>query len=574
MPQLQPSRRALTSALLCVLVSISARTAHAQDTWGVIVATTRPTEMQRAIETADHSAAALSATVGGVIPNERAVARVESALSEPFRAAPPEIARRLGQAAEAVLEDVAFGRNQQGLDVGQPLLAELDPHLAGLGRDEQSASDVANLCLYLVRAHVQKRDLGAARQQVQVCLRLVPDLRADERLHPPSVRDLLSETRASLERGEGGILAVHAAPTDPEGCAIRVNGRRMGQTPWARLPLPPGPYVVQIECAADRAGRVHPVQVAGDSPTRVMIHAELAQRLTTRPALALVYTSREQLANHLPEDVALIAHALGATRMLAAVDDGRNLAVRAFAVSDEGPLLVGSAPVPEPIDMTRSREAVAAVLSGRQLDAPVDAAAPTGGVMGEPARMEAGGGGGAPNVASIVLGSILALGGAAGLGVGWYYWTELEAAWATFDEQFDHVEMTVAYAQAQDRIFTTRWIVLGAGAGGGALLTMALPFLLPDEEGVPWWSLIPAAAGAALAGVGIWQLTEEGEAIGPPLTLATEPAWLGAHLIAHAVPLLSVPFIYLVRDATRDRNAGAAVHVDAERAELRVWGSF
>ncbi|WP_236607188.1 PEGA domain-containing protein [Sandaracinus amylolyticus] len=538
----------------------------------MIVATTRPTEMQRAIETADHSAAALSATVGGVIPNERAVARVESALSEPFRAAPPEIGRRLGQAAEAVLEDVAFGRNQQGLDVGQPLLAELDPHLAGLGRDEQTASDVANLCLYLVRAHVQKRDIGAARQQVQVCLRLVPDLRADERLHPPSVRDLVSEARASLERGEGGILAVHAAPTDPEGCAIRVNGRRMGQTPWARVPLPPGPYVVQIECAADRAGRVHPVQVAGDSPTRVMIHVELAQRLTTRPALALVYTSREQLANHLPEDVALIAHTLGATRMLAAVDDGRNLAVRAFAVSDEGPLLVGSAPVPEPIDMTRSREAVAAVLSGRQLDAPVESAVPSDAREEETAHVQAGGGG-APNVASLVLGSILALGGAAGLCVGWYYWTELEAAWATFDT-FENVEMTVAYAQAQDDIFMTRWIVLGTGIGGGALLTMALPFLLPHEEGVPWWSFIPAAAGAALAGVGIWQLTEDGEAIGPPQTLTTEPAWLGAHLIAHAVPLLSVPFIYLVRDATRDRSAGAAVHVDDQRAELRVWGSF
>ena len=104
MPQLQPIRRALASALLLALTLASSRTAQAQNTWGVIVATTRPTEMQRAIETADHSAAALSATVGGVIPNERAIARVESALSEPFRASPPEIGRRLGQAAEAVLE--------------------------------------------------------------------------------------------------------------------------------------------------------------------------------------------------------------------------------------------------------------------------------------------------------------------------------------------------------------------------------------------------------------------------------------------------------------------------------------
>lgn len=577
MPYHSPAlRRAPSGSLLWLLLLLpalasSAGTARAQDTWAVVVATTRPTEIQRAIETAEHSAAALSATVGGVIPAERASARVESALSEPFRASPPELSRRLGQAAEAVLEDVAFGRNQQALDVGQPLLAELDPHLAGLGRDEQTASDVANLCLYLVRAHVQKRDLGAARQQVQVCLRLVPDLRADERLHPPSVRDLVSEARATLERGEGGILAVHAAPTDPAGCAIRVNGRRVGETPWVRVPLPPGPYVVQIECIADRAGRLHPVQVAGDAPTRVVIHAELAQRLSTRPALALVYGSREELALQLAEDVARLAQTLGATRMLVSVDDGRELAVRAFAVSDEGPLLVGSAPVPQPIDDARSREAVQAALSGRQLGAPGAASGEEG--SAQPGEREHASSG-SPNVASIVLGTLLGLGGAASLGVGWYYWTELDAAQTRFAGFVEADRLLPIFTETQDEIVTLRWVVLATGVGGSLMLTMAVPFLMPEEDGVPWWSFVIAAGGAALAGVGIWQMSEPSEPIGPGNEMGTEPAWLGSLFLSSAVPLLSVPFVYLVRDATGDRHTGAALHVDPERAELRIWGRF
>lgn len=573
---------ARTAALGCALViagATAAPRAGAQDRWAVIVATTRPTEMQRASETAEHSGAALAATVGGVIPADRALARVESQISEPFRAAPPEIARRLGQAAEAVLEDVAFGRNQQALDVGQPILAELDPHLAGLGRDEQTASDVANLCLYLVRAHVQKRDVGAARQQVQLCLRLVPDLRADERLHPPAVRDLLSEARRGLEQGEGGILAVHAAPTDPEGCAIRVNGRPIGQTPWARVPLPPGTYVAQVECETERAGRLHPVTVSGESPTRIVVRARLAQTLQTRPTLSLVYPTREAMAAHVAEDVAAIAQALDATRVLAAVDDGRTLVVRAFAVSAEGPTLVGSAPVPEPVDVEHSREAVAMVLSGQRVEAVGGGAGRGGAAGGGGARRGEGAasGGGGPNVAGIVLGTLLGLGGAAGLGVGWYYWVELDAAYGRFDRLTEMELTTPEYTVLQDRMKTHRWGVLGAGIAGGTLLTVALPFLLPDEDGVPWWSLVIAAGGAALAGVAIWQLAEPGRVLGPPSAMqrpSTEPHFLGALLMSHAVPLLSVPLVYLVREATGDRGAGAAVEVEDGRAMLRAWGTF
>jgi hypothetical protein len=554
-----------SAVLLLAVVGSLPTPAGAQDSWAVLVATARPGDMAHAIETAEHSAAALEASVGGVISGDRASARIESALTEPFRAVPPELVRRLAQAAEGILEDVAFGRNQRALDLGEPLLAEIDPHLPGLGRDPQASSDVANLCLYLVRAHHQKRDLVAARQQVLVCSRLVPDLVADEQLHPPQVRALVAEARAALEAGGGGMLAVHAAPTDPEGCSIRINGRTMGRTPWARISLTPGHYVAQIECDPDRAGRMRSVEVAGDQPTRLTIHARLAESLETRPAVALAYPSAEALSAHLVEDVSELAAAVGASRVMVAIDDGTALAVRAFAVTPAGTTLVGSAPIRPPVDDAGSLEAVRAVLRGQRLGASsVEIAEP----VPSPERARG------PNVASLVLGSILGVAGLTGLGVGWYYWTELEDDWR------DYAALSTGdprFVVVQESWTRDRWLTVGLGVGGGVLVTVALPFVLPEEEGVPWWSLVIAGGGAVVAGVAIWQLTEPGRLLrddGSGTARATEPEVLGVHLLAHAVPLLSVPLVYLIRAATGDDASGAALHLEPARAELRAWGRF
>lgn len=563
---LLPALATLAFAILAFAIPTSR--ASAQESWAVVVATTRAADVPRAVETADHSAAALEASVGGVIGTERAISRVEAGLSEPFRPAPPELARRLGQTVESVLEDVAFGRNQQALDVGQPLIAELDPHLAALGRDDQASSDLANLCLYLVRAHAQKRDAASAAQQVRMCLRLVPDLAADPRLHPPAVRELLGAARRELDEGSGGILAVHAASTDPEGCAIRVNGRNVGRTPWARVPLVPGPYATQIECDPARAGRVHPVQVAGDAPTRITIRARLAEALSTRPAIALSYPSRSDLAVHLDDDVAVLAEVIGAERVLVAVDDGQSLVVRAFSVSADGTRVLGSAAVPQPFDDVHSREAVQAALAGRRDDSVVD--------PGTPAAPAARGDGGA--VASIVLGSLLAAGGIAGLGVGWGLWVELEARHAEWSQFTGASRLDPRFLEVRDALDTLPWAMLGTGAGGGFLLTLAVPFLFPQTDEYPWWSLVIGAGGAALVAVGAWQMTQTAPIGGPtePEDQRTNDAeFLGAHLIAHGVPLLSVPLVYLVRAATGgDPSSGASVQVDGERAEVRIWGAF
>ena len=356
-------------ALVLLLTWFVANPASAQERrWAVIAATTRADDVARALDVGEHAAAGLTASGEVVIAREQATARIESQLSEPYEAAPAELVRRLGQAAESALEDVGFGREQRALDLGQPLLAELDPHLAGLGRDPQAAQDVANLCLLMVRAHLQKGDAGAARQQMLVCMRLVPDLAPDARSQPRSVIALAQQMRTELNDGHGGVLAIHASPTDPEHCAIRLNGRQVGESPVARLALPPGTYVVQMECEAARPGRLHLVTVSADAPTRIVLQARLAQALETRPAVALVYPSAEAAQAHLPDDLAALGALLAATRVLAVVDDGHTATLRAFALREGvAAELTGSAPVPEPIADETSRRAVQGSASDRRV---------------------------------------------------------------------------------------------------------------------------------------------------------------------------------------------------------------
>lgn len=363
--------RGIVIVSLLVLCSMLPSRSHAQDRrWAIVAATSSPDALPRALELAEHAAAALAASGEAVVSREQATGRIETQLSEPFRPMPEELGRRIGQTAEQVLEDVAFGRNQRALDIGQPLLADLDPHLAGIGRDERAAADVANLCLFVVRAHLQKRDEGAAREQAWLCLRLVPDLAAaaDPRMHPPSVVALVSTMRDDLDAGGGGVLAVHSSPTDPEECTIRVNGRAMGQSPLLRITIPPGTYSVQMECDPSRPGRLHAVTVSGGAPTRAVLHARLAQALETRPGLSLVYSDPGDVTERLSADISRLGTLLGASRVLVAVDDGSSATLRAFALH-EGSVaeLTGSAAVPQPIDDQTSRAAVRDVMAGRRV---------------------------------------------------------------------------------------------------------------------------------------------------------------------------------------------------------------
>ncbi|MDQ3032724.1 MAG: hypothetical protein M3Y87_09930 [Myxococcota bacterium] len=82
------------------------------------------------------------------------------------------------------------------------------------------------------------------------------------------------------------------------------------------------------------------------------------------------------------------------------------------------------------------------------------------------------------------------------------------------------------------------------GLAGAALATAALPMLLPEEDGVPWWSWVVGAAGLGVGAAGAYFLATEGACYSNTLLAATcikqsPNELLGALVLGHAAPLLA-----------------------------------
>lgn len=543
----------LLSLALLVAPSPGAAQEEAAPSWVVVVATTNPADTERTAGSMLNASAVLQSAGNQVVEPAQAASTAEAEISQPFEPAPEGLDERVGQVAESVLEMVAFGDNENALARAEPVLAELDSHLAALGRNDRSAVDILNLCLYIARARLQLDQAAEARRQVHVCARLVPDLPVDERVHPPQIRNLVSEVRNEIE-GSSSVLAIQAAPSDPGSCIIRVNGRRLGTAGGVRRALPPGSYAVQAECDPARAGRLHPVVVAEGAPTRLVVNAQLSERLDTRPVLSLTYRSSVELQASVAGDVARLANTVGANHVLAAVDDGRSLVFRTYVVRAGGARVARTQAQPRPLVLNE------AVLTGL-IGGPDDPAPSSG-----------------PNGASIALGATFVTLGVGGLVTGWIFWADLEAAWT--DLRVRAINQP-GYGALDARAQNAKWAVLASGLGGSALLTLGIPFLLADEDGTPWWSWVLGGLGLAAIGTGIAVMATEGYSIvyattpPAPYTQRTEPAFLGSLILAHGVPLVAVPLTHLIREATKGATtASASVHFGDESFGIDIQGTF
>ncbi len=538
----------------------------------VLTAVTDPAELPRANAIAQHVSAALEAAGDVLVGPEHASAVLDSEMGRPFVDAPTEFAAHLTEVSQRVLDDVAFGRNQRAMDAGEPLLAEIDVHAAALSRAE-GPSTIGNLCLFLVRAELQAHHADRARERARTCLRLVPDLAVDESLHPRSVRELLARVRQEIAAGgaSSSSLSVQASATDPEGCAIRINGRVMGRTRGATVALPLGRYAVQVECGTD-PGRVFAVELATPDPVPLAVPVELAAALTTDDGVALSYGSVGQLDAALARHVALIARALDVQRVLVVAIATGDVTVRAFE-RGEGMVasLSGTVPVVEPVDDAASRR-VLDVAHGASPDASDgrddgDEAAPSA------AQADVG--------LAIAGGSVLGL-GLLGMGMDWYLWSEARARGAAIPRAPTTGEFVAAQRSFDD------WLpVVGlVGAVSGALATAAMPLVLPDEDGVPWWSWLVGGVGLAAVGVASYFFATDGECYGntalmSACTRRAPNALAGALLLEQAAPLLAVPITYLIRAAigptqggARAADTGASLDLGPSGGTLSVTGNF
>lgn len=550
-------------AVICMSVIVWASAASAQTGppgWAVVVVARDVADAEHGREAAELASGALAASGEQVVATDAARFALDEQIGSPLRAAPADLTSRIDHAVTEAIRELAHGRTAEAIALSEPVLAESEPLVVALGRVEESAAQVANLCLVLARAQLDRGDERAAERQIETCLRLVPDINPNPHVHPPEVRALVGGARTRLGAGEGATLSVHAASADTVDCQVRLNGRPVGRTPWSSAPLVPGAYQVQVECD-DRAGRVQRVELRGGGAEVLRIAPRLATALETRSgAPALVYAAAaDPDGESVREDIATLGRALHVLHVLGVVATDHGILLRAYAVDDE-PLAraIGTAVVPEPMSEAASREAVATVVEGE------------GAVHGEAPATEGGG-----DVVVPAVGGVIAALGLGTLGVSWYLWTEVDAR----GQALSRVGTLAQISPAQRAFDDAAVLVPITGAIGSLALTISLPMFLPDAgREVPWWSLVIGGAGLGVSVVGIYILTTEGGCYGnslSPCSRRSPTGVLGALILEHAAPLLAVPLTDAVRSLLpADAGASVSVSLDADGGALSASGSF
>lgn len=113
-----------------------------------------------------------------------------------------------------------------------------------LNRNPELAQTVVDTCLYLVRALADIGEDRNAVAQARECVRFVPGGTPTRQMHPPVVLELY-EAAAAPNPDRSSTLLVENEPSE---CAGRLNGIRVGDTPFEARDLYPGTYRVQVEC--------------------------------------------------------------------------------------------------------------------------------------------------------------------------------------------------------------------------------------------------------------------------------------------------------------------------------------
>lgn len=215
---------------------------------------------------------------------------------------------------------IALAKVRQALDTYVHSLTQIN-------RRTQASTHLLNICLYGVRAHLREEDEEKARDLMAECMRLVPNHAIDERQHPPAVHKLAKEMKREYRNVSGASLRVRSKPS---GCELRLNGRRMGTTPFEKRGLAPGKYFLEVACDGfPPPYRVHPLVLAGNRVNtfeEVTVDAKLEYHLGKGRSLSLVYPSRDIEEARRFRDALAIANIMGAAHVVLETHLGGNTA--------------------------------------------------------------------------------------------------------------------------------------------------------------------------------------------------------------------------------------------------------
>jgi hypothetical protein len=481
---------------------------------------------------------------------------------------------------------LARGRVQAAGEQVQRCIDRANEVRETLVRDASGAQSFLRACAVQVQYFLSSGRGEDALRQATECRLVASDIPLSARSAPPEVRAIFDAADHALAELEPATIEVRSTPQT--GCSVWLRGQNVGTTPAVVPGLLPGRADLQVECVAGQAGRVHRADFRSGR-NLITIDTRFEDVIRTEGRVRLVYSEPADVEAHRVEDAVTVGRAIGvADVLLVTLDDERAAAVlervdtqrgavRARATVslrggrlDEEELAAArialeNAPRPEPVvaraELRRAApRRVAAPRSGQGGATPaLDAE------RREPAP-DASAEGGVP-----VLGIVLTAAGVAGIAGGW-------ALFANSRSELDRLNVALPsdpdYAQRQDDYDSSRVTVYALGAPGGALLTLAIPFLLPTSDGVPSWAYAAGGLGLVGAGLAAWQWAIDGSCLGSACERRDLTFDRGSLLGLSALPLLAIPLTYAVRSLARTDDVHAEVRADSSGVTLTVGGAL
>lgn len=517
---------------------------------------------------------------------ERAATEVEVKISAPSSQLDDLQIRRWRSLSDTAVNDLAEGSYQSALDKLSSAQAISREAIEALNRDPQRSRRVFDTCLYTVRAELATGAESRARAIARECRQLVPRGEPSPQMHPPAVTDLLDEVDEQQSK-QTGELRVESVPS---GCAARLNGLLLGETPVSIGHLFPGDYRLQVECSSEARGRVHMVTVGAGKVLR-RVDWRFDEIIETRPSLSLAYPNASEELEHRALDARRVATEIGADAVVVvSMPTADTLEAELIDIEEADssvPVALArlSAPVEGPSEPDLRSAALA--LSGHQC---VDFTSP------EPVKLSCNGHKATAAVPAetdtwpehrrprgqFIAGLTLAGVGLAGLATGYALLAprrDIGLEWV------NEIDAGGQDTSAQQKWFDLRGATIATGAVGSAALVAAMPLALPERGKTPWWAWVSGGVGLGLAGFSIaWGVTAEAEPSTSCSAQTLDPVEVrscvnrGQHTSVAVLtgltsaPLITMPLVYLFRP-TRARLE-PQVTVGRGGASLALRGQF
>jgi len=506
-----------------------------------------------------------------LLPNSQAAASLEAEHSSDGELLGPEEVERLDKLIGAGARELARreehrrggAREREDADLLKQIESKPAAVLDYLRRSPERAQLLIDACVTASWLSYKDKTQGPepAKQQLQRCIHTFPGLRP--RSAPKPITALFDEVIQEVADEPHGLLEVSSGR---QGCLVRFNGTALGPAPVS-VEVPIGPARVQVECD-EQPGRIHAVNVE-PGKTRLSIDPQLEAVIRTADRqLKLVFRSAAPAPTtaQLARTGELLGQLVHARVVLVVPAAPSGAAIRVLVTPSND---LGSFP-----SVTAAQKRVLTELRAGTPSSPPPTPAPSRPppplVAAErnetshapPARVPERD----PLWPTIAAGTGVAI-GVGGIAVSWVYYfrrLSLRGGWDTVS--FDDI--------AQFRAAGT--MSIGFGLGANVFLAAAEYVVLPRGPGIPLLAWAAAGGGAILAGVGAISVYMQRDCSLPSTActgFANDPLF-GGLLMVHALPLLTVPLNYWLREML---NAPVRVELGlGNRSEplLQVRGAF